>query len=109
MTVKRKKKGGFSSGRTVTIAFSLCLLAVVTMIGMYSVGKSDQQQKELEQKVAEAEEEAKAREQAQAEADAREAQEEAEEEQQEEAAQEAASGSASRDKEGEALADAKST
>ena len=52
MTVKRKKKGGFSNGRTVTIAFSLCLLAVVTMIGMYSVGKSDQQQKELEQKVA---------------------------------------------------------
>lgn len=109
MTVKRKKKGGFSNGRTVTIAFSLCLLAVVTMIGMYSVGKSDQQQKELEQKVAEAEEEAKAREQAQAEADAREAQEEAEEEQQEEVTQEAASGSASRDKEGEALADAEST
>ena len=69
MTVKRKKKGGFSGGRTVTVAFSLCLLAVVTMIGMYTVGRTDQQQKELEQQVAEAEEEARAREQAQAEAE----------------------------------------
>ena len=68
MTVKRKKKGGFSGGRTLTVAFSLCLLAIVAMIGMYTVGKSDQQQKELEQKVAEAEEEARAREQAQAQA-----------------------------------------
>ena len=51
MTVKRKKKGGFSGGRTVTVAFSLCLLAVVTMIGMYTVGRTDQQQKELEQQV----------------------------------------------------------
>lgn len=101
MTVKRKKKGGFSGGRTVTVAFSLCLLAVVTMIGMYAVGQSDQKQKELEQQVAEAEEEAEARRQAEAEAAAREAEEKAEEER-----KEAASGSASRDKEGEALADA---
>lgn len=105
MTVKRKKKGGFSGGRTVTVAFSLCLLAVVTMIGMYTVGKSDQQQKELEQKVAEAEREAEAREQAQAEAEARK-QQETEEESVQEETQEAASGSASRDKTGEALADA---
>lgn len=105
MTVKRKKKGGFSGGRTVTVAFSLCLLAVVTMIGMYTVGKSDQQQKELEQKVAEAEREAEAREQAQAEADAGK-QQETEEESVQEETQEAASGSAARDREGEALADA---
>lgn len=103
MTVKRQKKGGFSGGRTVTVAFSLCLLAVVTMIGMYTVGKSDQQQKQLEQKVAEAEEEAKALEQAQAEADAKQKQEEeAEEQSAQEEKQEAASGSAARDKEGEA-------
>lgn len=88
------------------MAFSLCLLAVVTMIGMYAVGQSDQKQKELEQQVAEAEEEAKARQQAEAEAEAaaQEAEEEAEEER-----QEAASDSASRDKEGEALADAGDT
>lgn len=102
MTGKRKKKGGFSGGRTVTVAFSLCLLAVVTMIGMYTVGRTDQQQKELEQQIAEAEEEAKLREQAQAETEkkAREAAEQADE------TQEAASDSAARDKEGEALADA---
>lgn len=56
MTVKRKKKSTFMGGRAVTVAFSLCLLAVVAMIGMYTVGKSDQKQKELEQQVAEAEE-----------------------------------------------------
>lgn len=113
MTVKRKKKGGFSSGRTVTVAFSLCLLAVVTMIGMYTVGRTDQQQKELEQQVAEAEEEARAREQAQAEAEAKaeQAQEaektaDAEELTAAEETQEAASGSASRDRAGEAEADA---
>lgn len=110
MTVKRKKKGGFSGGRTVTVAFSLCLLAVVTMIGMYTVGRTDQQQKELEQQVAEAEEEARAREQAQAEAEkaAKEAEksEETEELADAEKTQEAASGSASRDKAGEAAADA---
>lgn len=55
MTVKRKRKSTFMGGRAVTVAFSLCLLAVVAMIGMYTVGKSDQKQKELEQQVAEAE------------------------------------------------------
>ena len=54
MTVKRKKKGTFMGGRTATVAFSLCLLAVVAMVGMYSVGKSEQKQKEMEQQVAEA-------------------------------------------------------
>lgn len=99
MTVKRRKKGGFSGGRTVTVAFSLCLLAVVTMIGMYTVGKSDQQRKELEEKAAEAQEEAKALEQAQ-----KEAGEKAERGQED--TEKAASGNASRDKQGEALADA---
>ena len=99
MTVKRRKKGGFSGGRTVTVAFSLCLLAVVTMIGMYTVGKSDQQRKELEEKAAEAQEEAKALEQAQ-----KEAEEKAERGQED--TEKAASGNASRDKQGEALADA---
>ncbi len=99
MTVKRRKKGGFSGGRTVTVAFSLCLLAVVTMIGMYTVGKSDQQRKELEEKAAEAQEEAKALEQAQ-----KGAEEKAERGQED--TEKAASGNASRDKQGEALADA---
>ena len=60
MTVKRKKKGSFTGGRTVTVAFSLYLLAVVTMIGMYTVGRTDEQQKKLEQQVAEAEQKAQA-------------------------------------------------
>lgn len=55
MTVKRKRKSTFMGGRAVTVAFSLCLLAVVAMIGMYTVGKSDQKQKELKQQVADAE------------------------------------------------------
>ena len=55
MTVKRKRKSTFMGGRAVTVAFSLCLLAVVAMIGMYTVGKSEQKQAELERQVAEAE------------------------------------------------------
>ena len=55
MTVKRKRKSTFMGGRAVTVAFSLCLLAVVAMIGMYTVGKSDQKQKELKQQIADAE------------------------------------------------------
>ena len=100
MTVKRKKKGSFTGGRTVTVAFSLCLLAVVTMIGMYTVGRTDEQQKKLEQQVAEAEQKA----QAQAEKEEREREEAALLEQQK---QEAASASAARDKEGEAQEEAK--
>lgn len=95
MTVKKKKKSSFGGGRAVTIALSLCLLAIVTMIGMYTVGKTDQQQEELEQQVAQAQE--KAREQqeaARAEAEAR--RKALEEEAQKQAA---ASASAKREKE----------
>lgn len=91
MTGTRKKRNSFSGGRTVTIAFSLCLLAVVTMMGMYMVGRTDEQQKKLEQQVAEAEEQA--REQAKARRET--------EKLQEEQKQEAASAGASRDREGE--------
>lgn len=94
MTVKRKKKGTFAGGRTVTVAFSLCLLAVITMIGMYTVGRTDQKQQELEQQVAEAEEQARAQEEARQ-------QEEEKEEQEEEQKQEAASASAQRQRETE--------
>lgn len=65
MTTKRKKKTTYAGGRIVTVAFSLCLLAVVAMIGMYTVGRSDQQEEELEQQVAEAQEQARAQEEAQ--------------------------------------------
>ena len=56
MTVKRKKKSTFTGGKSVTVAFSLCLLAVVAMIGMYTVGKSEQKENELQQKIADAKE-----------------------------------------------------
>ena len=91
MTGTRKKKSRLSGGRTVTIAFSLCLLAVVTMMGMYMVGRTDEQQKKLEQQVADAEKQAQ--EQAKARREA--------EKLQEEQKQEAASAGASRDREGE--------
>lgn len=94
MTVKRKKKSTFG-GRTVTVAFSLCLLAVVAMIGMYTVGKSDQKQQELEQQVAEAEQKKQAEEKAKQE----EARKALEEQEKEEQRQEAASASATREKE----------
>ena len=55
MTVKRKKKSTFLGGRGVAVAFSLCLLAVITMIGMYTVGRTDQKQQELKRQIAEAE------------------------------------------------------
>ena len=54
MTVKRKKKSTLMGGRAVTVAFSLCLLAVVAMIGMYTVGKSEQKEKELKQEIVKA-------------------------------------------------------
>ena len=102
MTVKRKKKSTFMGGRTVTVAFSLCLLAVVAMIGMYTVGKSDQKQKELEQQVAEAEQKKQAEEKTRQE-EVRQAQEEQQEKEQEleEQRQEAASASAKRETETE--------
>lgn len=55
MTVKRKKKGTFLGGRTMAVAFSLCLLAVITMIGMYTVGRTDQKKQQLEDQIAKAE------------------------------------------------------
>lgn len=64
MATKRKKKGAAVGGRAATVALSLCLLAVITMIGMYTVGRSDQKTQELEEQVAEAQEQAKAQEKA---------------------------------------------
>lgn len=98
MTVKRKRKSTFMGGRAVTVAFSLCLLAVVAMIGMYTVGKSEQKQAELERQVAEAEQK-RAEERAKQE-EARKVREE-EEEKLAEQRQEAASASAKRQMEAE--------
>lgn len=98
MTVKRKRKSTFMGGRAVTVAFSLCLLAVVAMIGMYTVGKSEQKQAELERQVAEAEQK-RAEERAKQE-EARRVREE-EEEKLAEQRQEAASASAKRQMETE--------
>lgn len=97
MTVKRKKKSTFMGGRTVAAAFSLCLLAVVAMIGMYTVGKSEQKQKEIEQQAAQAEQKKQEEEKAE-QAEAQKVQEQ-EREREEEQRQEAASASAKRDKE----------
>lgn len=96
MTVKRKRKSTFMGRRAVTVAFSLCLLAVVAMIGMYTVGKSDQKQKELKQQVADAEQK-QAEELAKRQEEIR-AQEEKEEEEQK---QEVSSATAKRQKETE--------
>lgn len=109
MTVKRKKKSTFMGGKGVTVAFSLCLLAVVAMIGMYTVGKSDQKQKELEQQVAEAEQK-QAEEKAKQEEAQRVQEKELEREQEkEEERQEAASASAQRQKETEEKEESKET
>ena len=97
MTVKRKKKSTFTGGKSVTVAFSLCLLAVVAMIGMYTVGKSEQKENELQQKIADAkerQEEERARQE-----EVRKAQEEEQKQEMEEMRQEAASASAKREKE----------
>lgn len=90
MTTKRKKKSAAAGGRVITVAGSLCLLAVVAMIGMYTVGRTEQKEQELEQQVAEAEEQAKAQ---------REAQEQIEQQELEEQRREAASAAAQRQKE----------
>ena len=97
MTVKRKKKSTFTGGKSVTVAFSLCLLAVVAMIGMYTVGKSEQKENELQQKIADAkerQEEERARQE-----EVRKAQEEEQKQEMEEMRKEAASASAKREKE----------
>ena len=91
MTVKRKKKGTFLGGRTVTVAFSLCLLAVITMIGMYTVGKTDQQEQEQEQRMEKIQEQAQKK--------VEEKTEVKKEEPEEEKKQEAASATATREKE----------
>ena len=98
MTVKRKKKSTLMGGRAVTVAFSLCLLAVVAMIGMYTVGKSEQKEKELKQEIVKAE-------QKQAEEQARLAKEQ--EEKAEEERQAAASAAAQRQKETKEKEDSK--
>lgn len=61
MAVKRKKRG-FGVSRSTTVALGLCFLAVVTMIGMYTVGRTEEQQKQLEQQISDAEQAVKARE-----------------------------------------------
>lgn len=81
MTGKKKK--------TATVALSLCVLAATALVGTYTVSKTEEQQRRLEQEVAEAEQAAKEREQKLAEAKA--AREQAAERQ-------AASGTASRDR-----------
>ncbi len=96
MTGNGKKKSTFSGGRTITVALSLCLLAVITMIGMYAVGRTDQEQQNLEQKIAETEQQAEL-----AKREPEEIQEEPQEEPEDETeAQEAASTSAKRRWEG---------
>lgn len=91
MTGKKKRQTGPAGRRMATVALSLCLLAGVIMFGMYTVGKTEEQQKKLEQEMADAENAAKAREQELAAAKEQKAAQ-AEEERQ------AASGSASRDR-----------
>ena len=81
-----------------TVALSLCLLAGVTLFGMYTVGKTEEQQRRLEQEVADAEKAAQARQQEVAAKAAR-------EQKAAEAERQAASGSASRDRTGESAAE----
>ena len=54
MTGKKKRQTGPTGRRMATVALSLCLLAGVTMFGMYTVGKTEEQQKKLEQEMADA-------------------------------------------------------
>ena len=91
MTGKKKRQTGPAGKKMATVALSLCLLAGVTMFGMYTVGKTEEQQKKLEQEMADAENAAKAREQELAAAREQKAAQVEEERQ-------AASGSASRDR-----------
>lgn len=63
MTGKKKRQTGPAGQKKATVALSLCLLAGVIMFGMYTVGKTEEQQKKLEQEMADAENAAKAREQ----------------------------------------------
>ena len=98
MTGKKKRQTGPTGRRMATVALSLCLLAGVTLFGMYTVGKTEEQQRRLEQEVADAEKAAQARQQEVAAKAAR-------EQKAAEAERQAASGSASRDRTGESAAE----
>ena len=65
MTGKKKRQTSPAGRRMATVALSLCLLAGVTLFGMYTVGKTEEQQRQLEQEVADAEKAAQARQQEQ--------------------------------------------
>ena len=103
MTGKKKRQTSPAGRRMATVALSLCLLAGVTLFGMYTVGKTEEQQRQLEQEVADAEKAAQARQQELAEAKAAREQKAAETERQ------AASGIASRDRTGENAAETAQT
>lgn len=98
MTTKKKRQTSPAVRRMATVALSLCLLAGVTLFGMYTVGKTEEQQRRLEQEVADAEKAAQARQQEVAAKAAR-------EQKAAEAERQAASGSASRDRTGESAAE----
>lgn len=99
MTGKKKRQTSPAGRRMATVALSLCLLAGVTLFGMYTVGKTEEQQRQLEQEVADAEKAAQARQQELAEAKA------AREQKAAETGRQAASGIASRDRTGENAAE----
>ena len=103
MTGKKKRQTSPAGRRMATVALSLCLLAGVTLFGMYTVGKTEEQQRRLEQEVADAEKAAQARQQELAEAKA------AREQKAAETGRQAASGIASRDRTGENAAETAQT
>ena len=103
MTGKKKRQTSPAGRRMATVALSLCLLAGVTLFGMYTVGKTEEQQRQLEQEVADAEKAAQARQQELAEAKA------AREQKAAETGRQAASGTASRDRTDENAAETAQT
>lgn len=103
MTGKKKRQTSPAGRRMATVALSLCLLAGVTLFGMYTVGKTEEQQRQLEQEVADAEKAAQARQQELAEAKA------AREQKAAETGRQAASGTARRDRTGENAAETAQT
>lgn len=103
MTGKKKRQTSPAGRRMATVALSLCLLAGVTLFGMYTVGKTEEQQRRLEQEVADAEKAAQARQQELAEAKA------AREQKAAETGRQAASGIASRDRTDENAAETAQT
>ena len=103
MTGKKKRQTSPAGRRMATVALSLCLLAGVTLFGMYTVGKTEEQQRQLEQEVADAEKAAHARQQELAEAKA------AREQKAAETGRQAASGIASRDRTDENAAETAQT